>query len=229
MIIIRTVRDTHPTHPNAIRVDRRTSLGNPWPMENRTPTERERVIAMYARATLPTIENTREFADIVDRERHNVTTQLTCHCYPYHCHADTIAEHARRYLKRTIYRVIVAGTRQYDDATVGVWKLSELWSRILPHANWQNTEIVSGKCPKGGDRFGEIFAAQNQIPCRLFPADWNTHGLSAGPIRNDWMLKFAMHENPVVIAFWHGRKSGGTWDMIRRARRAKLYPYIIPV
>lgn len=53
------------------------------------------------------------------------------------------------------------------------------------------------------------------LTVRLFPADWEQHGRSAGILRNNDMLD----TNPdLVIAFWDG-KSRGTWHTINEARR----------
>jgi hypothetical protein len=44
--------------------------------------------------------------------------------------------------------------------------------------------IVSGGCPRGGDRFAEEIAKYFEIPIVIFPADWDVHGKAAGFIRN---------------------------------------------
>ena len=57
-----------------------------------------------------------------------------------------------------------------------------------------------------------------------FPANWNTHGTSAGPIRNSEMVNWAVAQrdnqrNVVFIAFPGG---SGTADCLRKAKRAGL-------
>jgi hypothetical protein len=59
----------------------------------------------------------------------------------------------------------------------------------------------------------------------VFPADWETHGRAAGPIRNQAMLDEG--KPYLVIAFWDG-KSKGTLDMISRATRAGVPVKIVP-
>jgi hypothetical protein len=59
---------------------------------------------------------------------------------------------------------------------------------------------------------GEEWAKKNGCPVKLFPADWNTHGTAAGPIRNKQMAEYA----DGLIAFWD-RKSKGTKNMIDTA------------
>jgi hypothetical protein len=54
-----------------------------------------------------------------------------------------------------------------------------------------------------------------------FPADWNTHGKAAGPIRNRQMLKEGKPD--VVLAFHEDLgRSKGTADMVRAAKAAGI-------
>lgn len=71
------------------------------------------------------------------------------------------------------------------------------------------TEIVSGGA-RGPDKHGELIAKVNNIPLRVFPADWDTHGKAAGHIRNSEMGVYA----DALIAVWDG-KSKGTAHMVR--------------
>ena len=82
------------------------------------------------------------------------------------------------------------------------------------------TEVVSGGC-YGVDAIGEDWARYNNIPIKLFRADWNTHGKAAGPIRNLAMAEYA----EALIAVWDG-VSRGTKNMIREARKQGLKVYI---
>jgi len=86
------------------------------------------------------------------------------------------------------------------------------------------TEVVSGTA-KGVDELGEVYAKINNIPIKQFPADWETHGRSAGFIRNSQMAIYA----DALIAIWDG-KSRGTEQMIKEAKKRKLavFLYTIP-
>jgi predicted Rossmann fold nucleotide-binding protein DprA/Smf involved in DNA uptake len=64
-------------------------------------------------------------------------------------------------------KVIVAGSR---DITDYVWVL-----RAISEAKFKITEIVSGGA-KGVDSLGEMYAKENGIPLKVFPADWKTYG-----------------------------------------------------
>ena len=55
----------------------------------------------------------------------------------------------------------------------------------------------------------------NDVPCRVYPADWKANAKAAGPIRNAEML--ADFKPDTVIAFPGGR---GTADMVRKAKAA---------
>lgn len=80
--------------------------------------------------------------------------------------------------------------------------------------------IKDGKCEgivtgdaRGVDaeakRVGELLG----VPVRVFPADWQKHGKSAGVIRNSDIVAAADR----ILAFWDG-KSRGTMDTVRKAR-----------
>lgn len=83
------------------------------------------------------------------------------------------------------------------------------------HKEHQVTELIHGAA-RGADEAAGVWAwITNGILARPFPADWDTHGKSAGFIRNQQML-FEGHPD-VVIAFPGG---SGTKDMCRKASRA---------
>jgi hypothetical protein len=50
----------------------------------------------------------------------------------------------------------------------------------------QITEVISGGT-YGVDKEGEIFAEQNKIPLKIFPANWVKYGKAAGHILNEQM------------------------------------------
>lgn len=101
-------------------------------------------------------------------------------------------------------KTIIAGSRDVSN-----YKYIEL---AMQKINWKVTEVVSGMA-KGVDTYGLRWAHENQLPVMKFPADWNTHGKSAGPIRNGKMAEYA----DALVAIWDG-KSLGTKNMIRQAR-----------
>jgi hypothetical protein len=81
--------------------------------------------------------------------------------------------------------------------------------------------LIHGDC-RGADHLADLVALELGMTSKPYPADWDTHGKKAGPIRNRQMLK----ENPeidLVLAF-HDRldESKGTADMVRAATKAGI-------
>jgi hypothetical protein len=68
---------------------------------------------------------------------------------------------------------------------------------------------------------GEEWAARNNIPVELFPADWDRFGRSAGHRRNADMAARA----EALVALWDG-KSPGTKGMIDIARQRGLKVHV---
>jgi hypothetical protein len=106
-----------------------------------------------------------------------------------------------------LVRCVVAGGRDYQFTNEDKERLD-----ALPIG-----ELVSGGA-SGADRCGEQWAASKGITIKRFPADWNTHGRAAGPIRNRQMAEYA----DVVALFPGGR---GTASMRREAERAGCIVY----
>jgi hypothetical protein len=109
-----------------------------------------------------------------------------------------------------MFRVIVAGSREFTNYTLLKNRCDFLLSQR------QDVVIVSG-CARGADTLGERYAKERGYPIAKYPADWDTHGKKAGPIRNEQMAKNA----DALIAFPIGR-SPGTRNMITQARRHNL-------
>lgn len=103
------------------------------------------------------------------------------------------------------FKVIVAGGRDFDDYD-DYEVLRERCDFFLKTKS--NIEIVSGAA-KGADSLGERYANERGYSLTKFPADWETHGKSAGAVRNAKMAAYA----DALIAFWDGR-SKGTKNMI---------------
>lgn len=73
--------------------------------------------------------------------------------------------------------------------------------------------VISGGA-KGVDTIAEKWALENQIPTTIFYPDWELYGKSAGPIRNEHIVKNC----DMIIAFWDG-SSPGTKNSINLAER----------
>lgn len=110
-------------------------------------------------------------------------------------------------------KVIVAGSRDASDyLTVAA---------AIQGSGFDITQLVSGGAP-GVDTFGERYAKEHDIEIKVFPANWNLHGKSAGPIRNREMADYA----DALVAVWDG-KSRGTKNMIQEAQKRDLQVYVL--
>jgi hypothetical protein len=97
-------------------------------------------------------------------------------------------------------------------------KILSVWHRESLE-EWSHTgicpiEVICGEA-NGADRLGKQFAKSEGYRVKSFHADWDTHGKSAGPIRNKDMGMYVGADG-LLIAFWDG-KSRGTKNMIDTA------------
>ena len=108
------------------------------------------------------------------------------------------------------FKVIIAGSRTFSSLD----KLTQICDHLLQ--NRENIEIVSGHA-KGADQLGEQFAHLKCYSLKIFPAQWNKYGKSAGFKKNAEMSEYA----DALIAFWD-EKSKGTRHMIDLAKSMGL-------
>ena len=97
-------------------------------------------------------------------------------------------------------KVIIAGSRNINS-------LSEI-RHAIESSEYNITEIISGGA-RGVDQLGELYALQEHIKMKRFPANWDLYGKSAGYKRNEQMAEYA----DALIAIWDG-DSKGTKHMI---------------
>lgn len=109
-------------------------------------------------------------------------------------------------------KVIIAGSRTIEDYKTVVEAVDDSQFPVF--------EIVSGGA-NGVDKLGERLANELGIPCKMFPADWATHGNRAGYLRNIAMASYA----DALVAVWDG-KSKGTEHMISEAKANNLLIHI---
>ncbi|WP_439653837.1 A1S_2505 family phage non-structural protein [Rhodanobacter sp. FW106-PBR-LB-1-21] len=114
-------------------------------------------------------------------------------------------------------RVIVAGSRSFNDGAHLAWSLDRLLARLD-----QETIILSGGA-RGADTLGERYAVDRGLSLMREPADWDRYGRAAGMIRNQHMSFLASH----LVAFWDGT-SPGTRAMIEIARNDRLQVRVVP-
>jgi hypothetical protein len=112
-------------------------------------------------------------------------------------------------------KTIIAGCRNFYDYDK-FKKALELYKNPI-------TEIVSGHA-SGADSLGEKYAKENNIPLKLFPANWELYGKSAGYKRNYQMALYA----DCLIAFWDW-ESKGTKMMIELIIKENKPKFIVRI
>ncbi len=116
-------------------------------------------------------------------------------------------------------RIIIAGGRDFNNYEL----LKNSCIDIIESLGYSNDpddyEIISGGA-RGADSLGEVFAKEMKYDLKVFPAQWDLYGKSAGYIRNKEMAEYASLDDvfSVLIAFWDG-KSRGTKNMIEIAKK----------
>ena len=111
-------------------------------------------------------------------------------------------------------KLIIAGGREFNDANLMRDELNKL---VIGHGLKRgDIEVVCGLA-RGADNLGKQLAEARGIKVAEFPADWDTHGKSAGYKRNEQMAHYA----DTLIAFWDG-ESRGTQHMITLASKLGL-------
>ena len=106
-------------------------------------------------------------------------------------------------------RVLVTGGRNFNDKNILFETLGAL------HATHAFSAIIHGGA-NGADHLAGEWAATTGVQTIIHYAEWNKHGLAAGPIRNTKMLE----EKPDLVVAFPGGK--GTADMVRKAKTAGL-------
>jgi hypothetical protein len=100
-------------------------------------------------------------------------------------------------------KIAVVGSRTFNNYDYLVRKLDEIIFGIEEFGDIHNFEIVSGGA-RGADRMAEWYAEFREYPIRIFPADWDKLGRSAGYKRNKQIIDYA----DIVTAFWDGESKG---------------------
>ena len=114
----------------------------------------------------------------------------------------------------TEFRLLVCGGREYNDKE-RVFKILDSVAAAMPD---RTLTIIHGKA-RGADTLADIWAKDRKVAVQAYPADWDTYGNKAGPIRNKQMLD---EGKPHAVIAFPGRT--GTRHMVILAKR-----YGIPV
>lgn len=131
-------------------------------------------------------------------------------------------------------RILVAGTRSYDD----VEHFNKIMDEVLTeHQNKGKIAFISGGAHSGADHLVIQWCGERQYPCCVFKADWDNidkkdaiiktnaagkrYNAMAGFDRNEDMAAYATS----ACVLWD-KKSPGTKDMINRLKTKKI-PHLV--
>ena len=104
-------------------------------------------------------------------------------------------------------KIAIIGTRRRDTASA-YKQVTEEFFKHYEEGDW----LVSGGCPKGGDRFAQAIAKKYGIPIVIFYPNWTKHGRGGGLVRNTDIAK----EADILIACVSKDRTGGTEDTIQK-------------
>jgi len=107
-------------------------------------------------------------------------------------------------------KIAIVGSRHFHDYQT----MKEFMDACLAKWNCQKCTVVSGGAT-GADSLAERWAEERGFDIKVFVADWDKHGRSAGPIRNSMIVDYCTH----VVAF-PSHNCRGTQDTIRKAKNA---------
>lgn len=113
-------------------------------------------------------------------------------------------------------RVLVCGGRDFTDYQLLCNEMDK-----LPLDENQPITIIAGEA-RGADALAKRYAEECSWDYEGYPADWNTYGKGAGPIRNRQMLVEGVPG--LVIAFPGGK---GTENMISQAKAANVPTVVV--
>ncbi len=117
-------------------------------------------------------------------------------------------------------KVLVCGGRKYKDQD----KVDEvLWDITGMRDQYMSGTIIHGNA-NGADTLGALWGYRMGWKVEAYPADWKTHGLKAGYLRNKQMLEEGKPD--IVVAFPGGR---GTANMIKLAEEAGVEVKIVEI
>ena len=140
-----------------------------------------------------------------------------------------------KYLKRKGINIkfAIVGSREFDDY--------KLFKKIIKLSKFKITEICSGGA-KGVDSLAEKYAEENNIPIKVFPAEWNNLSQEGAIIKereNPWTKKKEKYcsnagllRNTKIINYSECciaiplENSRGTLDDINKAKKKGIPIYV---
>ena len=84
-----------------------------------------------------------------------------------------------------VKRVVIAGCRNYNN----YYEAKEYIDFCLSNIQKENNIVILSGCASGADAIGEKYAKEKGYKVEKHPADWDTYGKKAGPMRNRQMAE----------------------------------------
>jgi len=129
-------------------------------------------------------------------------------------------------------RVLVCGSRHFNDWPLFLEKMERIALEHFPRTEEDEygnflyvVTIIHGNA-KGTDTLADQWAVINWTGLKVYPADWNTYGEAAGPIRNKQMLD---EGKPDLVVAFLAPDSRGTKNMIEQAEKAGVPVKVINI
>jgi hypothetical protein len=104
-------------------------------------------------------------------------------------------------------KIGIIGTRRRNSGEA-FKKIKEVFLEIYEEGD----QIISGGCPKGGDRCAETLAKDFGVPILIFFPNWKKFGRGAGLVRNAAIAD----SSDILIACVSKDRTGGTEDTIKK-------------
>ena len=182
-------------------------FGNPHYHENR-----EDNVALFKKYFYDRLKSDPEFARKVLQLKGK---KLGCFCSPKLCHGNVIADYLNNLPESQPLKLAVVGSRHFHD-----------YEYVKSILDWYEIkQIISGGA-KGADSLAKRYATEHGLDYKEFPAEWDKHGRSAGPIRNKLIVAAADE----IVAF-RAPASRGTASTIKIAEEQGkiVHIYEIPL
>ena len=118
-------------------------------------------------------------------------------------------------------KVVIAGSRELlpvpeneteNEADARRLREYQLVVEAIEESDFEITEVVSGGA-RGVDRYGEIWAEENNIPIKQMKPDWDK-GRGAGFARNSDLVAYG----DALVAV-HNGSSRGTMDTVKKMKK----------
>lgn len=91
---------------------------------------------------------------------------------------------------RPSHVLLVTGARDWDAESAMRHQFRQVWRNWGPRTV-TSPMLLHGACPSGADAMAQGLFRSHGFQVRAIPADWDTHGPKAGPMRNQTMVEIA--------------------------------------